>query len=281
MSKDFWETVHHITGIANDFSGVLGPLIGVIFATRLARLQADGARASKHLRIGAVLLAVMAAVSILFIALRSSDAKAGVVNFLTKRDPELFRSANTENLQIARVFTTRAELASQTDMKSTLSKANKSFDLMAVTGSAMLTEFRADVLDAIRRGVLVRFLFLNPEQSNRVNFELHAQFALMQPDQMMQMATGYKATLREVIARVRADKRTYRGDLQVRYVSKPLVTSGWIRDAREPDAIAHIELRLHSRYPDWPSFRVAADGGRLIEVLRSDFDGLWNGSKDL
>lgn len=267
------ETIRLATDILESLAAVGAALLGSGWALLASRkIGRAGAR-----KIGLWLAAaLLLSLGVLFLSSNLRDQREELFEVLQRRDPILFSHATTNSFNIARVFPDRKVLASESDLKGTLAGANRTFDLLAVTGGATITEFSSDILEAIRRGVRVRFIFLDPDPSNLPNWELHARFTGMSPEVSRMRGIEFMDTLSEMSAKVDSDKNVYQGQFDVRYLTKPIVCSMWILDAEDPGGLAHIEARTHAGYPDWPSFRVSnKDGREVIDVLQREFETLW------
>lgn len=287
------EEFYYVSGSLSHICTIISFFTGAYYAARLTSkqhpLRQHPFPRKALFRFLAVLLVVLGLafmVSLVgpwraFMASFAKDEKAALFTILQRRDPELFWRATVESFEIPRVFPDRTILAAQSDLKRSLQRADKSFALLAPTGSSIIGDFHEHVMNAVGRGVRVRFLFLDPDEANKASWDLHAQFVNTSSETSRKRALERQETLRKMIALTK-DKRAYKGELQVGYIQKPLVYSMWIADAGIAESsVGHIEIELHSKFPDWPAFRVSKDGAALVRVLCKNFDQLWGDAKKL
>jgi hypothetical protein len=224
-----------------------------------------------------IVLCIVLAVSTSLLFVRPVG-RVALSKYLANHDPELFRHSRDGFYDIARVLPDRRALESETDFKTTLHSTKLSFDLIVVHGLSLLETYNEDFEAVIKKGVTFRVLLMDPGPANDVNFTAFAKAIGEKPDMTRQKVLEGVRQIQTIQKLVTNDPKTFRGKIEVRFLSQPLLYSMWIKDAGSPDEelrMANVSLHSYRGNPNNSTFRVAKDGRRLVRSLADEFEVLW------
>lgn len=237
--------------------------------------ESTGRRGLIAILLGVVSLILLILLVLQFISVNPDKA-------LARADGKVFRDLhNGEHFSYGRVFPTRSDLESKTNLPRTLQETKHSFDLMAL-GAGVVPKYADEFENMLKRGVNFRVLILDPFAGGKGAYD--AQFA----NEALQIAAQRTSALASIdyfeklLSRKKQDPTTWRGRFDVRVLQRPMPASIWIADAESETPIGHLEFQSAARVESGNiSIRVGKGSPSTVSGLSLEFNALWEIGRDL
>jgi hypothetical protein len=190
--------------------------------------------------------------------------------------PTVFATGGSHAYQVARCLPDRHALVTETDLVSAIEQSQRTFDVLAVTGTSFYVN--TEVLsEAVRRGVRFRFLLMDHSESNRANVETYFRFCGSHGGGID--ASTSTSKLAEATLRRLQTENSQTGKIELRWWRGPFINSFWIRDAGEVrSGMGHLEITFFGDQMLNPSVRFGNLSPGLIVSLQQQFEYLWERS---
>jgi hypothetical protein len=205
-------------------------------------------------------------------------------NYLNEHDPVLFPYQGDYSFDIAKIFPDRQSLSTEANLGVTLHQTESSFDLLAEHGSSVIIDYRKNITDALKKGVKFRVIILNVDDVEAGKHDeliktTTAGGATLEQKRLafLSRLIQVRSVLTEINQEIKNNKKLYKGNLEVRVLSRPVLYRMWIKDRELPDkAIAHLTVHQYRGNSESPSFRFTnRESARLMASLQKDFDAAW------
>ena len=149
--------------------------------------------------------------------------------------------------------------------------------MVAFNGYATFETYKNDIDDAIKRGVRFRFIFLDPRNENVFNFM--ASHVGEDADTLRGNAEYTRSQAEHISTLVRGDRRTYIGNIEVRWLPTPITYSAWMSDVATEGPTFQFGLYPRLASTHWPYVKGGRDAKPFAATLALDFETMWAGAK--
>ncbi len=197
-------------------------------------------------------------------------------------DPSVFYGASKGLYNVARVNHNKAAEYTETDFVTEVKSARSRFDFLANNAGVVNEVLLTPIEEGLQRGVQYRLVLSDYRQDNEKIRLLRESMGLRDEEILAAPARSVHDKLAEFINRIHQDKSTnpqskYIGDIELRWNTKFLFNTMWIRDSGQEDAVAHVGLHFHRPKDNWPSIRVSRRiAPEMIANVEQEFGFIFN-----
>ncbi len=238
----------------------------------------------QHRRLTLALVAIIIGVAVgAFLLVRTGSRGQELERALREQAPRVFDTSSDKSpLCIVRALP-REALMPNSDLSQVLAETKTSFDLFAFNGYRILENYKPSIEAAVKRGVKLRFVFLDSTQDNADPKKNNPGFPAM-ADHVRESAAALKANaayatdhLAAIAALIRTAGATYTGSIEVKHVKGLMPYSGWIRDGDSDAAVAQVGIYGYRESSTWLYFKGDKEhAAALVRSTKDDFQELWN-----
>lgn len=200
--------------------------------------------------------------------------------FLAVHDATVFNHSSNGLYQVARVVPTYGELGSETKFGDEILGTHRSFDMLVNNAGIIHYTQRQNFITLLKRGVSIRMIIWDFSEPNRAAYDAFCHAIGQEPDGTRKSAVDLYRDLLAIRHDVQTDRKNYRGHLDFRVNTRPLLYTMWIRDWGSPETtLGHVSLQFYRGQDTWPSFRVSSrDGAKMVDNMHNEFEYAWRTS---
>lgn len=197
---------------------------------------------------------------------------SGIHYVVAAADPDIFSHSKSGTYQVARGLANREMLVSETDLVETIRNTKKSFDMFALTGSAIVGNYEA-IVSAISNGAKVRLVIFDHGPENSQNLEQFFEYCGTNSSG----AAWSKNNADQVVSFIVNLSNRFQEKIEIRLWRGPFMNSMWIRDADLKDnRMGHIEITCYGDLALNPTVRFGQLSPAMIQTLQKQFEYIWN-----
>ena len=199
---------------------------------------------------------------------------SGVHAVVERADSNVFSGGAHGRYQLARGLANRDMLVTETHLVSSIRESKHTFDMFALTGSAMYGNYEA-IIYAMDRGVHFRVVIFDHSDQNKAYlddyFRIHST--------TITSVEGSKTNAKQVVDFIQRLHTHPKGKIEVRVRRGPFLNSMWIRDSQFPEsALGHIEVTFYGDLVNNPSLRFGKLSPAMVASLQEQFEYIWSNS---
>lgn len=197
---------------------------------------------------------------------------SGIHHVVAAADPDIFSNSASGTYQVARGLANREMLVSETDLVETIRNTRSSFDMFALTGSAIVGNYEA-IVSAVSNGAKVRLVIFDHGPENSQNLEQFFEYCGTNSSG----ANWSKNNAGQVVSFIRNLSDRFQGKIEIRLWRGPFMNSMWIRDADlEDNRMGHVEITCYGDLALNPTVRFGKLSPEMIRTLQRQFEYIWN-----